>query len=390
MKRTHPLTLSPLSPAELAAVPLDSGAAHLLGLAVVGEQATPACGNLPMQRVMAPLLGVSGPADERLGDAWHSAATCITGEAQGIRFGVDNHVLYGVVEVDEADFPARDGASALQRATGDAYRRIFRLLDAEGFPDLWRVWNYLADINVESGAAGDAETVARGDTAGGGAESRRAATGTKNDPEESDAKHGGNAALERYRQFNIGRQDAFLACGRLAGGAVPAACALGVRGGPLSIAFMAGREAALPLENPRQVSAWNYPADYGPRSPTFARGTLARLPGQALLFISGTASIVGHRTVHVGDVAAQTREALTNIDAVVGEAKRIAGAAPFALADFDYRAYVRHAADYPAVRAAMEDVLGSAVPVLYVQADICRADLLVEIEATGSLAAESD
>ncbi len=348
MTQALPVTLAPLSPAQLASLSADRSA-QLLGLACIGSGLAPRHDGLPLQRVAAPLLGVGGDGADLFGEAWRSASTCIAGDALGIRFRADNHVLYGVIEVDEADYPARGGLSPLQRATEDAYRRLFRLLDAEGFPELWRVWNYLADINAESPEFG---------------------------------------GLERYRQFNVGRQDAFLASGRLAGGAVPAACALGVRGGPLSIAFMAGREPALSLENPRQVSAWNYPADYGPRSPTFARGALARLPGQELLFVSGTASIVGHRTVHVGDVAAQTREALANVAAVVGEANRHARGAPFAPAELDYRAYVRHAADYPAVRAAMEDALGAAASVVYVQADVCRADLLVEVEAAASHALE--
>ncbi len=49
------------------------------------------------------------------------------------------------------------------------------------------------------------------------------------------------------------------------------------------------------------------------------------------LFISGTASIVGHRSLHIGDTAAQTRETLTNIEALLGEANRLAGGAHFDL-----------------------------------------------------------
>lgn len=306
-------------------------------------------GQLPIQRIAAPLLG---GVDADFGELWQSVGACRSGEQQGIHYRADAHVLYGVLELDESDFSIAGEGSPLQRATEEAYRRIFRLIDAEGYPQLWRVWNYLADINTET-------------------------------PE-----YGG---LERYRQFNAGRQNAFVGSGRLTRGSVPAACALGVRSGPLTIAFMAGRLPACSLENPRQVSAWDYPSDYGPRAPTFSRGVLARLPGQELLFISGTASIVGHRTVHAGDAAAQTREALINIGAVLAEANRnseIASAQSdipaYLFALLDYRVYVRHAADFEAVRAEVQAAVGEATPALYVQADICRADLLVEIEATGS------
>ena len=169
------------------------------------------------------------------------------------------------------------GSPPLQAACEEAYAGIFRLLEAQGLPHLWRVWNYMADINGSS--------------------------------------HG----LERYRHFNVGRQDAFLAALRRVRGQVPAACALGLAAGPLSIAFLAGACPVRPIENPRQVSAYDYPEDYGPRSPTFSRGALVCLKDETLLFISGTASIVGHRSLHPGDVVAQCRESVANVAAVLAE-----------------------------------------------------------------------
>ncbi|MDT4870422.1 Chorismatase [compost metagenome] len=165
-------------------------------------------------------------------------------------------------------------------------------------------------------------------------------------------------------------------------GRVPAACALGLAGGPLSIAFLAGSTPAVPIENPRQVSAYHYPAEYGPRSPTFSRVAMVYPPGQELLFISGTASIVGHQSVHLDDVVAQTRESLDNIEAVLAEAQRLSPQGFFALADLSYRVYIRHAADLGAVMAVMAGRVASA-ETLYLQADVCRSELLVEIEAQG-------
>lgn len=274
-----------------------------------------------------------------LGDAWHGA-TLRGGEYNGIRYRLDDALLYGVMEVDERRFgPA---PLALQRATEDAYRRLFALLDRQGYPHLWRTWNYLADINAETDG------------------------------------------LERYRQFNIGRHDAFIASRRLARGEVPAACALGTRGGPLSVAFLAGRVAPVPLENPRQTSAYDYPADYGPRSPTFARAVLTHPPGREVLFISGTASIVGHRTMHLDDVEGQTRETLANIEALLETARTRSLAGPYSLAELRLRVYIRHAADLPRVRAIVERHVGVNSSIDYLHADVCRADLLVEIEAVAS------
>jgi enamine deaminase RidA (YjgF/YER057c/UK114 family) len=141
---------------------------------------------------------------------------------------------------------------------------------------------------------------------------------------------------------------------------------------------------ALAVENPRQVSAYLYPAAYGPRSPTFSRAALALLPGQEVLFVSGTASIVGHRTVHTGDAAAQCRETVANIAAVVAEANQICRSSPFALGELVFRVYLRHAGDFPVIRATLADLLGAGADIVFVQADICRADLLLEVEAFAS------
>ena len=309
-----------------------------LGGALVGEPSSGAVPPWPVQRVFAPLLGATSAA---IHETWLTDQPVTSGVSEAIVWRRSGGLLYGVVELDEADFDATAGSTLLQAASEEAYRRIFRLLDAEQVPHLWRVWNYLSAINLETNG------------------------------------------LERYRQFNVGRQDAFLEYHRGATGNVPAACAIGLAGSPLSVAFMAGTTPAIPLENPRQISAYNYPADYGPRSPTFSRGALVYPQGQELLFISGTASIIGHETVFRGDVVGQCREAMRNIEAVVGEANRLGRTGPYVLAELSYRVYVRHAADFRAIRETLVPLIGDA-EIITVQADVCRHDLLLEIEAMAS------
>jgi chorismate lyase / 3-hydroxybenzoate synthase len=231
--------------------------------------------------------------------------------------------------------------TALHAATEQAYREIFATLDDLAYPHLLRVWNYLPQINVDT--------------------------------------HG----TERYRQFNSARRSALSASGRDVSGNVPAACALGsATGSPLVIYFLASREAPTVIENPRQVSAYEYPPQYGPK-PAFSRASLLSEASGAILFISGTASIVGHRTVHAGDVAAQTRETLVNIEALLGEANRVSGASRFCMERLAYKVYVRNGADLPLIQSQLHAALGFHAQVVYLQADICRQDLLVEIEAIG-------
>jgi chorismate lyase / 3-hydroxybenzoate synthase len=131
------------------------------------------------------------------------------------------------------------------------------------------------------------------------------------------------------------------------------------------------------------VSAYHYPPQYGAHSPVFSRASLLRQAGGLTLFISGTASIVGHRSLHAGDTAAQTRETLTNIEALLGEANRIAPGAHFSLGSLACKVYVRRPADLPIIQAELNSALAQGARVIYLQADICRQDLLVEIEAVG-------
>ncbi|MHB1249661.1 MAG: chorismate transformation enzyme, FkbO/Hyg5 family [Polaromonas sp.] len=274
-------------------------------------------------------------------EIWHGGANAGQGRCGAIHYRHDDEVLFGVIELPESAFAADAGQTPLQQATESAYRQILGLIDTLHFPYLFRFWNYMADINGQ----GD--------------------------------------GLERYRQFNLGRQSAFLAHGRdVVLGNVPAACALGFSQGPLVIAFLAGRAAPRAIENPRQISAGQYPRQYGPRSPTFARANLVRLNQSEVLFVSGTASIVGHATLHPGDVVAQTRETLNNIETVLAEANRVACQARFSLADLLCKVYVRHPADLGRIQAELALRVGGSLRAVYLQADVCRQDLLIEIEAS--------
>jgi len=312
--------------------PFPPDTAHVLGAGLLGLQPPAAAPAWPLQHVRAPLLSVDSPAFH---EVWRVDSVPLAGTSEGIQWRRAGDLLFGVIELAETP-----GGAGLRALSEQAYAGIFRLLDAQGLPHLWRVWNYMADIN------------------------------------------GSADGLERYRQFNLGRAEAFLQGARSVVGRVPAACALGLAGGPLSIAFLAGPTPALPIENPRQVSAYHYPAAYGPRSPTFSRAALVYPPGQELLFISGTASIVGHQSVHPGDVVAQTGESMDNVAVVLEQANQRSRSGGHALDALSYRVYIRHAADAPRVLAVMTERVGAA-PVVCVLADVCRAELLVEVEAQG-------
>lgn len=328
------LSLDILPAADDGRLPVVSGLGGAwLGLPSVGRAGLP-----PLQRIAAQVFGEDSPI---MMEAWRGEGPVEVGEGDGVVWARQGGTLFGVIEIAEESVARSADQTPLQAAGHEAYRRLFGLLGAQGVPHLWRVWNFMAGINLDS--------------------------------------HG----LERYRQFNQGRQGAFLEASRAVRGAVPAASALGLMGGPLSVAFLAGGEPVQAIENPRQVSAYDYPADYGPSSPTFSRAGLVRLDGRAVLFISGTASIVGHATLHPGDVVRQCQESLDNIEALLAATTETCADVALTLGDLIYRVYVRRAEDYPQVRDEVRRRVGGEATVIFLQADICRADLLLEIEAVG-------
>jgi enamine deaminase RidA (YjgF/YER057c/UK114 family) len=230
----------------------------------------------------------------------------------------------------------------LSRATEIAYREIFAVLTRTEHRHLIRIWNYLPEINRETG--GD----------------------------------------ERYRQFNSARQLAFRKSGQATAGTVPAACALGSpAGSPISIYFLAARQVPKMIENPRQTSAYHYPPKFGRHSPIFSRACVLNEAAGTSLFVSGTASIVGHETIHQGDVDAQTKETMANINALLDEANRVVGLARYSLDGLKFKVYVRRPSDLETIEDALSRFLRPSTPIVYLQADVCREDLLVEIEAAG-------
>jgi chorismate lyase/3-hydroxybenzoate synthase len=311
-------------------------------LGVVGFEKLPIIHRprIPVAASMTPCL-----SDSNLCEVWRVAGPHIplsSGESAHARihYRHSDDLLFGSLNINEQATGARGEADALVRATEIAYQEIFDVLEGTKHRHLVRIWNYIPQINKH--ADGD----------------------------------------ERYRHFNAARQMAFRKSGRATMGTVPAASALGSpAGNPLSIYFLAARSAPRMIENPRQTSAYHYPPKFGRHSPIFSRACVWGEPGRSKLFISGTASIVGHESIHRGDVEAQTRETMVNIGALVAEANRIVGAPRYSPQSLMLKVYVRNASHLPTIKATLAELLGTVSGMVFLQADVCREDLLVEIEA---------
>lgn len=183
--------------------------------------------------------------------------------------------------------------------------------------------------------------------------------------------------LESYQAFCLGRANAFE---RHAGdefhSKTPAASAVGTQGGHLSLVYLAGRPLATHLENPRQTPAYHYPEQYGPKPPVFARATCVDSPGRPMLFVSGTSSVLASESI--GDtIESQLATTLDNLHTIAAQS-------PVAVTGRRrVRIYLRHAEDYAYVKGQLEaHYLNEGDEAYYIQAEICRRELLVEIEAT--------
>ena len=186
---------------------------------------------------------------------------------------------------------------------------------------------------------------------------------------------------DRYMVFNRGRFNAYadwLGDPQGFSAVMPTASAVGVSGDTLWIHILAAESPGQPVENPRQVPAYHYSRRYGIRPPCFARATKL----DATLLIAGTASIIGEDSRHVGCIETQSRETFHNIATVIASAT--GGDQPPAPASLsrllDLRVHVLHGSDAPTVQAILEEVAPDVGDVEFVEAQLCRRELLVEIE----------
>jgi len=261
-------------------------------------------------------------------ELWRASGPVQSAVDGAIRYSADAHYLFGIVELDERELGGIAGAAET------AYTAIRRFAQGSAHPHLLRVWNHFDDIN------------------------------------------GGEGDQERYRQFCIGRAAGLSDWHRHP---YPAATAIGRQGGDptLQVYWLAAREPGVALENPRQVNPWSYPRSYGPVPPQFSR---AMRVGENLVLISGTASIVGYESHHALDLAAQLNESLANLESVLARAGATAPRVHGRIGSKGLlKVYLRDATAAAIVEAQLNKRRPS-MPHLLLAGDICRRDLLVEVE----------
>jgi chorismate lyase/3-hydroxybenzoate synthase len=238
----------------------------------------------------------------------------------------------------------------LEQMTEEAYRTVLQTLGEGPHPHMVRIWNFIPEI-LQSGGAN----------------------------------------LDRYMRFNSGRHRAYMS---IFGGeenferSVPAASGVGHRGDELVIHALGAAAPGLPIANPRQRSPHHYSRRFGPLPPCFARATLLEpMEGTRFLLIGGTASIRGEESMHADDLESQLSETRENLIALLGAASN-EPPTPELLDRLDQlRVYYPNTDDLPTIRRSVEGWFTKPDRIEWRQADLCRAELLVEIEGRAVLPA---
>ncbi len=236
--------------------------------------------------------------------------------------------------------PIKDG---LADATESLFKRLFQLFDGR---QVYRFWNYVPDINDV------------------------------------------HDEQENYWRFNAGRHTAYRAhYGDDCEAMMPAASAVGCSGDALVVVAIGGTHPVTHFENPRQVPSYRYPQTYGPKPPSFARGTVVwtdhdqTTPHSVIL--SGTSSIVGHQTVGHESITNQIAVTIENMRIVIDQMHIASGSKKSAtLPDHaEFKIYLRHPEHADEALAALRAAFAvDPSRVVILESDICRPDLDVEME----------
>ena len=218
-----------------------------------------------------------------------------------------------------------------------AFRQLKGVLDKESFPvnSIIRQWNYIEQITGYDGAG------------------------------------------QHYQSFNNVRT-AFYAESDWSKG-YPAATGIGMDLGGILIdvdaaVFHTSDAFATPIDNKLQVAAHAYSgqvleeARQKKTTPKFERAKSMTFHDRRLVYISGTAAIRGEESLKGVGLERQLQITMENIAQLIDDARLVM-----------LRVYLKNKSDYEVARRELESY-GLNIPVSYLQAGVCREELLIEIE----------
>lgn len=272
-------------------------------------------------------------------------------EVHGFKAGADDVITYKhqdtypyvLVENADARILFAGGRQSdiihntIEQQSSDVFDDIDILLKREGFPinSIIRQWNYIEQI-----------------------------TGYQ----------GGN---QNYQSFNNARGD-FYARTEWTNG-YPAATGIGANlGGVLidfdAVVFKTDDAYATPIDNKLQIAAHAYSdkvlekAQKAKATPKFERAKSMTFGRRRLVYISGTAAIRGEESLKGIGLEQQLHTTMENIAQLTDNARPVM-----------LRVYLKHTEDYEIAKRLM-DGYHLHIPISYMCANVCREELLIEIE----------
>lgn len=175
----------------------------------------------------------------------------------------------------------------------------------------------------------------------------------------------------------------------------PAATGIGLDCGGISIDIIAAKfdneRSVISVKSPVQLDAYTYSkevlagnntmSDFCRTTPKFERAKILITPENKWLFISGTAAIIGQESTTQQTIVHQTEMTIQNILSLIStENLQKHGISASEKASINYlRVYVKYKKDMQQVKDTCHKYFPD-VPVAFIFADICRPELLVEIE----------
>jgi enamine deaminase RidA (YjgF/YER057c/UK114 family) len=205
--------------------------------------------------------------------------------------------------------------------------------------------------------------------------------------------------FQNYQVFNEVRSEYYKKYRTIAG--FPAATGVGMKYGGVFLDFCALKAdetvTLKAINNPSQINAYEYGqqvlkgltagVNAVKHPPQFERGLLMINKTSSTLFVSGTASIIGQETIGKGDVKEQTIVTIENIRKVADNQRirHLTGREDLDAGKFSMlRVYIKKQEDFKSVKSICNKNFPDT-PVIFIEADICRDDLLTEIEAEVSI-----
>ena len=279
-------------------------------------------------------------------------------EDAGLKIGEQNNICYAHIENDEGctliieGIPSTNFSDSVHKQSEEIFEKLDNILSSFGFSvdDIVRQWNYIGNIvSYRNGK-------------------------------------------QNYQEFNDARSR-YYAQGDWHNG-YPAATGIGISSEGIIVSGIAFKKASqaskgvFPIDNPLQVAAHVYSKSVlidndlnaVKSTPKFERAKLIETKGGAYCFVSGTAAIRGEQSIDSTSAEEQTIMTIENIEHLVSKENLMRyGCKAYDLKYTKLHIFIKNPEDYEQVKAVAEQAYPH-LPIVYTVADVCRSELLVEIE----------